>query len=525
MVRRFGKQETRSRRFGIHLRLAGTLAVVASGCDTQVLAPTEQHTSELVGLNIGGQNIGGQNIGGQNVGGHNIGGQNVGGHNISGQNVGGHNISGHNIGGQNVGGHNIGGQNVGGHNIGGQNVGGHNISGHNLAGVNLAHGADTLDRRGGAAGLLYSGEDLQAPEDRCVVLGVGSTEIATLLGRQSPDATLHAAIGKLPWGYTGPAGGPIVLAAWEVFLQGDRTHCSFVLATPVDSTWVGVAGFVKAVFRWNAPPAQTLEVSAIETSGRQVAAIGPVVETHEGMMDAGGKWRAGQISARSLVAGELAFVAATTNNRSVLVDFASWVTDASNAGLVLGHVESASPPRYAESVYYAYDNGDGSIGVAVGPASWVDSDYADDLPSSYQSLEAAYQLFQEGLFTRPVPTRCGGALFLNARHGEPMPAGKCDSTLAWTVGAAAGYRTWTTVPGATAPMSQYMLLPADGATRLTRNGKVVLSETYVHMWDVNYDLEPGDHRAREADRRALLAPSSEAPSSLRTAALAQPAGR
>jgi hypothetical protein len=400
----------------------------------------------------------------------------------------GNNISGNNISGNNISGNNISGNNISGNNISGNNISGNNLSAGNATWSNL----DGLKVRnpGSSSGrdLLYSGRDRLPAADRCVVMGIGSTTFAQFLGQQSPTTTLQVAIGKLPWGFASRANGPIESSAWEVIAQGDRTGCSFVLSTPRETSWSGVAGFMKAVFRWNAPISQTMRISAIQASAGFDASVGPDVVEYTGMMDAASRWRTGQIDERHFVAGELAFIAATTNNRSVMVDFASWVTGVGGTGLILGNVDSEKPPTYAESVYYAYDKGDGTIGLAVGPASGkIDgAGYSERLASSYESLDAAYQLYQAGMFPKPIPTRCGGALFLNARYGEVVPAGKCDSSLSWTVGPASNHRTWVSVPGTTAPMNEYMLLPASSAP-LQRNGKIVLSETYVHMWDVSYD--------------------------------------
>jgi hypothetical protein len=245
-----------------------------------------------------------------------------------------------------------------------------------------------------------------------------------------------------------------------------------------------------------------MEIRPRQASGRFDSAVGAPVVTHTGMMDAAIRWRSGEITERAYVAGLLAFVAATTNNQSVMVDFASWVQDRSGGGLVLGNVESADPPRYAESVYYAFENDDGSLGFAVGPASWQAGRWADQLPSSYDDLDAAYQLYRAGRSARPIPIRCGGALFLNARYGEPVEAGKCDSWISWTMGSIEGARPWDTVAGTTAPMNGYMLLPADARTPLRRDGRVVLSETYIHLWDAAYEHE---------DRGQLARPTLSAP--------------
>ena len=84
------------------------------------------------------------------------------------------------------------------------------------------------------------------------MLGLGSTAFARLLGEQSPGAGISVALGKLPWGFAPLPGWPISLQAWEAVVWGDRSYCVFLMAAPVDATWAGVAGFIKAVYRWQA---------------------------------------------------------------------------------------------------------------------------------------------------------------------------------------------------------------------------------------------------------------------------------
>jgi hypothetical protein len=338
-------------------------------------------------------------------------------------------------------------------------------------------------------------------------MGIGSTAFAKLLGQQSANARIAIALGKLPWGFTKTKGGPITLTAWEAVVWGDKTYCSFVLAAPSDAYWAGVAGFVKSIFRWNAPTTQWMDVSSIDASSEYDSSIGTDVTSYSGMMNAASTWRAGKLGEKNFVAGELAFATATTNNQSVKVDFASWVTDSNHAGLILGNVQSASPPMYAESVYYTIDDGDGTVSVRMYFPMQVGS-----LVSSALDLDMAYKRYQLGTATKPLPRRCGGALWLNLFYGEPVPSGKCDAGLTWFYSETiVGTRTWSTVAGTTAPMNRYMVLPVDGNHDYQRspNGgllKTVLSETYVHMWEKNYDLAgyaPGCRPAYASSNCAL----------------------
>ena len=77
-----------------------------------------------------------------------------------------------------------------------------------------------------------------------------------------------------------------------------------------------------------------------------------------------------------------------------------------------------------------------------------------------------------GYGPKPIPIRCSGALYLNVNYGEPIPAGKCDSGVELDrIGGGLSDRrlkAWSTVPGTTAPMNQYMYLPSGaGSRRLT----------------------------------------------------------
>jgi hypothetical protein len=266
----------------------------------------------------------------------------------------------------------------------------------------------------------------------------------------------------------------------------------------LNATWPGVAGFIKAIFRWNAPTTQSMEISGIEASAAQDPTLQTTVLTHTGMMNAGAHWRADNLLDSTFVAGELGFTTATTNNESVMVDFASWIRDKNGNPLILGNVESANPPTYAESVYIAVDAGGGNAGVLIDDAAanwWDNVPLPSGMTDSTQDLNNAYQAYLAGSAFKPTPLRCGGALFLNARYGEPVPSGKCDDGLVWpTGGCITGSQPWSNIPGTTAPMNTYMVTTQSGgayqrSTSSTCNLKPVLSETYVHMWGPNYTLQ------------------------------------
>src|SRR6185436_7528058 len=309
-------------------------------------------------------------------------------------------------------------------------------------------------------------------------------------GQQSPNALMNVALGKLPWGFANNSGDPAALRAWEAIVWGDHTYCSFILVAPNDATWNGVAGFIKAIFRWQAPPTQTMQISGIEASAPYDSTLSTSTYTYTGMMNAAAQVQTNAIPAKSFVAGEVAFIAATTNNQSVMVDFSSWVMDSGNNGLILGNVQSVNPPTRAESVYYVVENPDGTVSVKIAAAASGLTTVSDN----YEALNADWASYQDALGNKPIPRRCGGALFLNYYYGEPVPAGKCDDGLAWgNASSTADSKKWSTVAGTTAPMNSYMLLPLNATTPLKRGAtaddlKPVLSETYVHTWDVAHDL-------------------------------------
>jgi uncharacterized protein YjbI with pentapeptide repeats len=517
--------------------LTACLSISACAAPEDLDGPVDRTATDLVGENLGGKNLAGANLAGSNLAGANLAGANLGGVNLAGSNLAGANLSGTNLGGNNLAGNNLAGSNLSGSNLAGSNLAGSNLAGSNLAGSNLSGsnlagsnlagnsvagtnlGSTTLTDlntarnihalSGSVAGMLYSGEDLWTPKTaQCVVMGIGSTAFGKLLGQQSAGARMSVALGKLPWGFAASAGGPVALQAWEAVAWGDKTYCVFLLAAPPGSTWAGVAGFIKAVFRWNAPVGQSMDISGIEASAPYDSTLSTGVTTYTGMMDAAARFRAGSITDTALVAGELAFASATTNNQSVLVDFSAWVQDKNKNPLVLGNVTSTSPPTYAEALYIALDNGDGTVRIILDDAASRTKIMPAGMTNSVVDLNAAYLGWQAGLGPKPVPRRCGGALYLNTWFGEPVPAGKCDDGLTWAPGfCERGSDAWTAVPGTTGAMNTYMQLTQSGGgyQRALISGsscgamKTVLSETYVHMWDRNFDIPVSSSCATESD--------------------------
>ncbi len=482
------------------------LAIPGENMGGQNMAGANLSGANLSGANLGGPNLGGQNLAGSNLVGSNLSGTNVGGNNLAGSNLAGSNLAGSNLSGSNLAGAKMTGKILGGTTLNGSSVAGTNLSGNSITGTNLSAttltgtttGSNIHKLSGGATGMLYSGEDVWSPKSaQCIVVGIGSTAFPKLLAQQSSNAKISVALGMLPWGFASTSGGAMTMRAWEAVVWGDRTYCVFLMASPMNATWPGVAGFVKAVFRWNAPPSQTVEISGIEASTPSDPAVYTGVLSYTGMMNSGAAWRGGNVADSTFIAGELAFATATTNNQTVLVDFSSWIQKKDKTPLVLGNVQPTNKPTYAEALYIALDNGDGTVSIILDDAAGTASAMPPGMIDSVVDLNAAYLAYANGSGSKPVPRRCGGALFLATWFGEPVPAGKCDDGLSWAPGfCMKGADDWSTVSGTTAPMNSYMQLVKSGGSyqrALMVDGvcgalKPVLSETYVHMWDRNYDL-------------------------------------
>ena len=511
--------------------LWGASGCLAADIDFDDEDPEEvgEQSSPIVGPNLGGANLGGANLGGANLGGTNLGGANLGGANLGGANLGGANLGGTNLGGNNLGGNNLGGTNLGGANLGGANLGGANLGGANLAGSGLAGSTAVgaypglgcpvagtknlgtnltvatvgIDIHGLGATvankMLRSGEDVHARKSACVVLGIGSTAFARLVGQNT--GTMYAALRQLPWGFSSAAGGPVGLTAWEIVIWGGSRYAVFVIAAPPGSTFAGVAGFVKAIWRWAAPPTRTLLIGQIGG--------GQTVASHTGMMNAGARLLDGTIQERSYVAGELAFVAATTNNVSVNVDFASWAgrENKGNDPIVLGRPEGQ--PIAADAVFSAILLPSGNVGIYARRFG------GHQVSSAVGPLQKAHLAWKNG-FGKPNPKRCVGALQLRYLYPADYasPTDKCDSFALSQLGLAhptlaGGSGTpWSTAAGTLehymhhespngVPEYYLQVKPGDlGCTTADptyRDGScrwLTIGETYVHLNEVPFTV-PG----------------------------------
>ncbi|MDB4945160.1 MAG: coagulation factor 5/8 type domain protein [Labilithrix sp.] len=510
-------QARRSSAFVLLTIVLGTSSILGStGClsapdaalppaagETTSHVSSEVEGENLAGVNLAGVNLSGTNLSGTNLAGVNLAGTNLAGVNLAGTNLAGTNLAGTNLAGTNLAGTNLAGTNLAGTNLAGTNLAGTNLAGTNLAGTNLAGadvGSDIHDS--GAGGLLYSGEDVLEPASaRSIVFGISGTVLPSFLARQSADARISVSLGKLPWGFASVAGGPVTTDAWEALVWGDKGYTVFILGAPPGTAWSGVAGFLKALFRWNAPPSQSMDIIGTQASAAVDPTVHTTVATYTGMMGAAAAFTSGSVTTDNFLAGELALVTATTNSRSVMVDFSSWVRDASGRGRVLANVEDVDVPRYAESAYSAYRTSDGTLGVSVSPTP-VGGDF---LISASDELGVSYAAYRSGLAPKPIPTRCPAALFLNAKFGEPVPADQCDSGITWLEGPApTGATTWASVSGTTAPMNAYQSIPSSTSPFVRTAGQPIGAEVYTFLWEPNHALPASAVGGSTGTNRAAL---------------------
>ena len=524
----------RARRVSAFILISSIAVAAATGCAGAL--PTiddeapQRASSELAGANLAGANLSGTNLAGTNLGGANLGGANLAGANLGGANLGGTNLGGNNLGGTNLAGTNLGGTNLAGTNLAGTNLAGTNLAGTNLAGTNLAGtnlsatnltttnlvgasltvaGTGTDIHRLGTSGtsLLYSREDLLQPKtSQSIVLGFGSTAFPRLLGQQSTNARISVALGKLPWGFADVAGGPATLEAWEAVVWGDKSYCTFILVAPPGTSWPGVAGFIKSIFRWNAPPTQSIDIGSIAASAAVDPTRSTTVVTYTGMMGTAAHFLSGALLESDFIAGELAMISATTNNQSIWVDFSAWIRDTTNRGRILANVDSVATPRYAEAAFSAYTKADGTVGISISPVP-----VSEPLVSASDELGVSYNAYRYGQAPKPVATRCAGAAYLNAKFGEPIPSTQCDTAVTWIDPAAnpgypVGAKPWSTVAGTTAPMNSAQLLPSGTQTDryLRAAGQPIASETYTFLWEPNHTLSPTSIGGSTGANRAAL---------------------
>ncbi len=334
--------------------------------------------------------------------------------------------------------------------------------------------------RGGSQ-LLLSGEDLfhvdqkaSASNSSCVVMGLGSTAFSRLVTANT-GYNLYALVGKLPWGFSKTTGGEIELAAWEVIVWGTNTYCTFVVPAPVGATYEGVGGFVKAVFRWNAPPAKLITIGQIG-GGRDT-------KTYYGMMNAAARFMNGTLSAHNLIAGELSFVTATTNNITVNVDFASYVQLVDGSWAVLGNpTVLTGTTQYAEGSFVTVPLDDGHHVVSFAPQTSL----------YYDVLGQAYDAYLAGVATQPEAKRCLGARYLLETRSVPGVSLKCDTGVSFRdLDFADGDNkiNWADLPGAVSNVLTRNLVVAKGAN-FSGGTFPAVAGTHVFVNELPYRLKP-----------------------------------
>jgi hypothetical protein len=212
---------------------------------------------------------------------------------------------------------------------------------------------------------------------------------------------------------------------------------------------------------------------------------GMPVQRHEGMMNTAAHFLSGRLSEKALVGGQLAFITATVNNQSVMVDFASFARDTSDNPILLGNVSGS--PQYAETAVVAIEKWDGTIAIAYSSIGYTDGMGHSVLGVDHALYEAHLQ-YNYGLNAKPLPTRCYGALFYNDYDGRPIEPGKCDDGVMF--GQALGGGQWAAYGGNVFPYNSYMRAEIPGPENQSTiwyppyNAYVrVISATYVHFND------------------------------------------
>ncbi len=493
-----------------------------------------EESEAVTGNNQGGSNLGGANLGGANLSATNLGGANLGGANLAGANQAGANQGGSNLGGNNLGGNNMAATNLAGANLAGANLAGANQSGKNLLASTLSGSTATglypglgcpvsgtqhlgtdltlstvgidIHALGGAVSnkLLRSGEDAYSRTKACVVLGIGSTAMARLVSQNSASATMYAAIKQLPWGFANSSGGALALTAWEVVVWGTSRYAVFIITAPTSTDYAGVAGFVKAIWRWTAPTTKTIKIGQIGG--------GQTVASYPGMMNAGALFLNGTISEKAYLGGEVGLVFSTTNTQSVSVDFATWVRGINGNPVFLANV--AGSPQWTEGVYVTLEHPDGTVEVYFDDMYWRRPISTFGSVKTLQELHIAYADYLEGRrSTKPIPKRCGGWMSLWFAFGNiDIPDGKCDGMIengywySFYHMYSNGQLKWTSMLSSPVlPYNEWMdaepkeagtvvitdvIMKMNDATGSLIDTYPIIAETYIHLNEPSYSPYP-----------------------------------
>ena len=295
-------------------------------------------------------------------------------------------------------------------------------------------------------------------------------------------------------------GGPITLQAWEAVVWGDKTYCVFVLAAPAGGDLAGRGRLHQGRLPLERPArADHGDQRHRGQRRRHDSTVSTAIHSYTGMMNAAARFRAGEHHRHGLRgrraglrqrhhqqpvgAGRLFLLGARTRTRTPLV---------------LGNVTSVNPPTYAEALYIALDNGDGTVQILLDDAASRAKVMPAGMTNSVVDLNAAYLAWQDGLGPKPVPRRCGGALYLKTWFSEPVPARQVRRRPGLGPRLLReGRRPWSTV--CRHHRSDERLHGAQQERRRATSAgrspaascgtmKTVLSETYVHMWEPNFDI-------------------------------------
>jgi uncharacterized protein YjbI with pentapeptide repeats len=326
------------------------------------------------------------------------------------------------------------------------------------------------------------------------------------------SSKMYSAVAKTTWGVSNTPGGPKELDAWEVLVWGSKTYCSFVMFAPPTATFAGVAGFLKAIWRWNAPLSMSMDIGQIGG--------GVTVQTYRGFNNVAHLWSRGLVSEKAHIAGELALITATTNNVGVQADFFSWMTGVDKKPIRLSGPEGTAPNT--EGSYRAIDTGQGTVAIVMAYpdqyfpiGDWDNPNYHNEnaywakqnpLCVEYCLKDFAFDTIYSNLvyagsvYSEAVAKRCMGWSYLvdkGYRTRADIPAGKCDDYVKFqkTDALPVSSRTYNNNKirwdqafpnnNENRVVAEYVWTQAPGQDWIHYGGPVI-SETYVFLYERSF---------------------------------------
>ena len=333
----------------------------------------EHHGGKPGGTEPGGRQPGGTNLAGTNLGGANLGGNNLGGANLAGSTSAAPTWAATTSAGNNLGGTNLGGSNLGGANLGGDQPG--RLQPRRLATWPARTWPAPTSAATTSAAPTWAAPTWRAPTPaatsttsrsrstgcstaartsgrrrtaQCIVFGIGSTAFAKLLGpaerqRQDLGGPRQAALGLRH----ASGGGRHAAAPGKRWSGATRTYCVVRPGRPADRDLARGGRLHQGGLPLERAPHPDHGDQRHRGQRRpRPHACSTGIVTYTGMMNAAAQVpRPATSTETAFMAGELAFVSATTNNQSVLVDFSSWVQDTARTRLVLGNVTAGQPAQ------------------------------------------------------------------------------------------------------------------------------------------------------------------------------------